>query len=95
MNTVLAVGFQLEWDLTVYVRDGLQDRPITGPRQALKYLQDELGIRSGHSYWNAIAACSGALRYRCSPEIIGLDRDEMRRNKERSARSQILYVSIA
>lgn len=69
MNTVLAVGFQLEWGLSVFVKDGLDDRPINGPRQALKYLEDELAIRSGHSYWNAIAACSGALRYRCNPEI--------------------------
>ncbi len=69
MGTVIPVGFGLAWEFVVFVRNGLADKAIGGPREALKYLQDDFVIRSGHQYWNAIAACNGALRYRCELEI--------------------------
>jgi hypothetical protein len=69
MDTVINVGFRLEWDHPVFVRNGLfDDRSITGPREALKYLETGFSIRSGHSYWAAVSACSSALLYRCHLE---------------------------
>lgn len=65
VNCIIPVGFTLEWNYPVIVRDGdIRDRPICGPRAALKYLQEDFGLRSGRTYWRAIDACNDALRYR-------------------------------
>lgn len=65
MNSVISIGFRLEWDHPVVVRYGsLGDRAIRSPREALKYLADGFSIRSGQPYWNAVGACNAALRYR-------------------------------
>jgi hypothetical protein len=65
VNSVIPVGFTLEWSFPVIVRDReIRDRPIVGPRAALKYLHEDLAIRSGRTYWQAVGACNDALRYR-------------------------------
>lgn len=69
MSTVISVGFSLQWDFAVQVQDGLDDKAIAGPGDALRFLQQDFAIRSGQEYWTAVAACSGALRYRCHLEI--------------------------
>ncbi|WP_164901756.1 DUF982 domain-containing protein [Neorhizobium lilium] len=66
MNSVIAVGFTLEWSYSVSVwDDGAGERRIHGPRAALRYLQDDFSIRSGQAYWTAIDACNAALLHRC------------------------------
>ncbi len=65
VDSVVKVGFRLEWEFAVIVRNGLEDKPITGPREALKFLQKDFAVRSGHQYWQAISACNGALKFRC------------------------------
>jgi hypothetical protein len=70
MGSVIEIGFQLKWKQPVFVGEGdLCNEAIPGPRSGLKYLQDSLPLRSGQTYWNAINACSSALRDRR-----GLDR---------------------
>jgi hypothetical protein len=69
LNTVISVGFSLQWDFAVHVQHGLDAKAITGPGEALRFLQQDFAIKSGHEYWAAVAACSGALRYRCHLEI--------------------------
>lgn len=65
VSSVIPVGFSLEWSYPVIVRDGgIKDRSICGPRAALKYLHNDLTIRSGRTYWRAVDACNDALRYR-------------------------------
>jgi hypothetical protein len=55
MLTVIKVDFRAEWEFPVSVRDGpINDKLILGPRVALKYLQEELGARSGQAYWTAV-----------------------------------------
>ncbi|WP_373458426.1 DUF982 domain-containing protein [Neorhizobium huautlense] len=67
--SVVNVGFRLRWKFVVFVKVGLEDRPIEGPREALKFLRETPGIRTGYAYWNAVSACSGALRYRCDMDV--------------------------
>ncbi|MDR6817038.1 MULTISPECIES: DUF982 domain-containing protein [Neorhizobium] len=62
MLTVINVDFRAEWEFPVSVRDGpINDKLILGPRVALKYLQEELEMRSGQAYWTAVGACISAL----------------------------------
>lgn len=62
MSHVINVAFRAEWECPVNVRDGpIRDRLILGPRVALKYLQDDFTLRSGHAYWAAVGACTSAL----------------------------------
>jgi hypothetical protein len=62
MLTVIKVGFGLEWEYAVSVRDGaVQSMPIIGPRDGLKYLQRKCSIKSGAAYWAAVDACTAAL----------------------------------
>jgi len=42
-------------------RWSINDKLILGPRVALKYLQEELEMRSGQAYWTAAGACISAL----------------------------------
>lgn len=65
---MISVGFALEWEFAVHVRDGLDDKAIAGPREALRYLQRDFVLKTGHEYQTAVAACAGALRYRCHIE---------------------------
>jgi Protein of unknown function (DUF982) len=69
VNSVIPVGFRLEWEFAVHVGYGPDTKAIAGPRQALRYLQEDFGIRSGQPYWTAVADCNSALRYRCEVEI--------------------------
>lgn len=69
MNSIITVGFGLEWEFVVFVQDGLTDRPIKGPREALKFLHEDIQFQTGRPYRNAVAACNGALRYRCDAEF--------------------------
>jgi len=63
LNSVIAVAFGIVWDEPVFVRTGLfDDRPIVGPREAFRFLQDELSIQSGRAHWAAVSACDAALR---------------------------------
>ncbi len=65
MNSIIPVGFSIEWSYPVIVRDReIKDRSIAGPRAALKYLHEDFAIQSGRTYWKAIDACNDALRYR-------------------------------
>jgi hypothetical protein len=69
LGSIIAVGFALKWEHPVCVRDGdIQDRLIFGPRAALRYLQVDLTVRSGQTYWNAVAACTSALVYEADPD---------------------------
>lgn len=69
MNSIIPVGFGLEWEFVVFVEDGLNDRPIKGPREALKYLHEEVRLQTWRSYRSAITDCNNALRYRLDAEI--------------------------
>ncbi|WP_409457372.1 DUF982 domain-containing protein [Rhizobium sp.] len=72
MNSVIPVGFGLEWEFAVFVQDGLLDKPITGPRAALKFLHENFRHQTGAPFRAAIADCNSALRYRCDAEIARL-----------------------
>lgn len=69
VNSVIPVGFGLEWEFAVFVQDGLMDKAIMGPKDALKYLQDDIHFQTGRPYRSAVADCISALRYRCDAEI--------------------------
>ncbi|MBW9090868.1 DUF982 domain-containing protein [Rhizobium wenxiniae] len=69
MNSVIPVGFGLEWEFAVFVQNGLFDKAITGPRDALKYLQEDIKFQTGRPYRSAVADCMMALRFRCDAEI--------------------------
>lgn len=69
MCSVVNVGFRLQWEYAVLVKDGLEDRSIGGPREALKFLRETPGMCTGYAYWNAVSACSGALQYRCDVDV--------------------------
>lgn len=70
LTGIIEIGFRLEWENAVFVfRNGFSDFAVTGPLPALRYLESELFIRSGTQYHTAIAACAGALRYRCDLSI--------------------------
>ncbi len=70
MGAVINVGFSLIWETPVLIhRDGFCTRAINGPREALRYLQNEFERHSGQRYWNAVYSCQTALRYRSAPEI--------------------------
>jgi len=65
LNSVIAVGFTLEWAYSVSVWDDRAgEMRIHGPRAALKFLQDDFSIRSGQTYWTAVGACNAALLHR-------------------------------
>lgn len=68
MNSVIPVGFGLEWEFAVLVQDGLLDKSITGPRAALKFLHEDFRHQTGVRFRAAIADCNSALRYRCDAE---------------------------
>ena len=69
-GSVIDIGFSLVWTNPVYINQGgLCDRAITGPRDALRYLQQDIDKRSGQLYWNAISSCGAALRYRFDLEL--------------------------
>ena len=65
MNSVITIGFRLEWEHPVIVRQGpIGDTAIQSPREALKYLSESFTIRSGKPYWSAVGACNAALLHR-------------------------------
>jgi hypothetical protein len=69
MGSVIDVGFKLDWEQPVFVDDGeLCYKVISGPRAGLRYLQENLPLRSGQTYWNAVSACSSALLHRSDPD---------------------------
>lgn len=63
MYSVIQVDFRAEWDYPVrVVPAGSREISISGPRQALKYLQMEFTLKSGQTYWNAVGSCESAIR---------------------------------
>ncbi|NLS20008.1 DUF982 domain-containing protein [Rhizobium sp. P40RR-XXII] len=70
MSSIINVGFSLVWEAPVLIqKEGFYTRIISGPREALRYLQKDFEQRSGQLYWNAVYSCTKALRYRSAPEI--------------------------
>ena len=70
MSSVINVGFSLVWEVPVLIqRDGFYMKVISGPREALRYLQKDFEQHSGQLYWNAVYSCTKALRYRSTAEI--------------------------
>ncbi|WP_449081995.1 DUF982 domain-containing protein [Rhizobium sp. A37_96] len=69
MGSVINVGFSLMWETPVLIHKGdFCVKAIDGPREALRYLQQDFGQHSGQFYWNAVYSCKTALRYRSAPE---------------------------
>ncbi|WP_376742189.1 DUF982 domain-containing protein [Pseudorhizobium tarimense] len=50
------------------MQDGLKDKPIKGPRDALRYLRDDIPYQTGRPYRSAVADCNRALRFRCDAD---------------------------
>lgn len=70
MDSVIFVGFRLEWAHPVIIRHSpTDDLAIQTPREALKYLTDRFTIRSGQPYWSAVGACNAALLHRGDLEL--------------------------
>jgi hypothetical protein len=69
LNSVIPVGFGLEWEFAVFVQNGLSDKAIIGPRDALKYLEEDIQFQTGRPYRSAVADCMKALQFRCDAEI--------------------------
>ncbi|TWF58214.1 uncharacterized protein DUF982 [Neorhizobium alkalisoli] len=69
LNSVIPVGFSLQWEFVVFVKEGLRDKAITGPRQALNFLLEDFDIQAGAHYRAAVSDCRQALCYRCDIEV--------------------------
>jgi hypothetical protein len=64
LNSVIHVIFRANWDQPVYVINRqLEEFAIDGPREALRYLHDEVTTQTGHTYCNAVLACHAAMRH--------------------------------
>lgn len=69
MGSVIKVSFSMEWQLPVFVeRDGLEDKAIYGPAEALKFLQEKFEHRSGGLYRLAVESCRAALTHKQDPD---------------------------
>jgi len=70
MGSVINVGFSLIWETPVLIQGaGFCTRAISGPREALRYLQKDFDQHSGQLYWDAVFSCMTALRYRSAPSV--------------------------
>jgi hypothetical protein len=70
VDTVIRVNFRAKWDFPVNVANaGAVISSVKGPRQALSFLRDDFTIRSGQTYWTALAACGSAIRYDIDPDL--------------------------
>lgn len=62
LSSVIKVAFGIAWDTPIIIcDDGERRLTIRGPREALRYLQNDFPMRSGEAYWSALAACNRAL----------------------------------
>ncbi|WP_177230867.1 DUF982 domain-containing protein [Rhizobium sp. NFR07] len=61
MSSVIEASFRRLWANVVYVLDDQgHELAIDGPREALRYLREDMADHSGHAYCSAILVCMAA-----------------------------------
>jgi hypothetical protein len=62
MGTVTQIGFSLQWGKPVYVGESDKlDQTVTGPADAVRWMQGHFKHKRGVVYWRARALCYEAL----------------------------------